>query len=146
MAGDNTAMLLRGIKRGEVVRGQVIVAPGSVAPHTRFQAQVYALRPEEGGRRKPFFNGYRPQFIFRTTDVNGTLLLTDGREMVVPGDSGIMTVELGKPIAMEEGLGFAVREGGKTGAAGSVTKLLDCPGGAPDPSGAPHAFFVVPIN
>ena len=125
MAGDNTAMLLRGVKRGEVVRGHVVVAPGSVAPHTRFEAQVYALRPEEGGRHKPFFTGYRPQFFFRTTDVNGTLSLTDGTEMVMPGDTGIMTVELGKPIAMEEGLGFAVREGGKTVAAGTVRKLLD---------------------
>ena len=118
-------MLLRGVKRGEVVRGHVVVAPGSVAPHTRFEAQVYALRPEEGGRHKPFFTGYRPQFFFRTTDVNGTLSLTDGTEMVMPGDTGIMTVELGKPIAMEEGLGFAVREGGKTVAAGTVRKLLD---------------------
>jgi elongation factor Tu len=125
MAGDNTAMLLRGVKRGEVVRGHVVVAPGSVAPHTRFEAQVYALRPEEGGRHKPFFTGYRPQFFFRTTDVNGTLSLTDGTEMVMPGDTGIMTVELGKPIAMEEGLGFAVREGGKTVAAGTVRNLLD---------------------
>jgi len=120
MAGDNTAMLLRGVKRGEVVRGHVVVAPGSVAPHTRFEAQVYALRPEEGGRHKPFFTAYRPQFFFRTTDVNGTLSLTDGTEMVMPGDTGIMTVELGKPIAMEEGLGFAVREGGRTVAAGTV--------------------------
>jgi elongation factor Tu len=125
MAGDNTAMLLRGVKRGEVVRGHVVVAPGSVAPHARFEAQVYALRPEEGGRHKPFFNGYRPQFFFRTTDVSGTLLFTGDSEMVMPGDTGIMTVELGKPIAMEEGLGFAVREGGKTVAAGTVTTLLD---------------------
>jgi elongation factor Tu len=125
MAGDNTALLLRGIKRGEVVRGHVVVAPGSAEPHTRFEAQVYALRPEEGGRHKPFFNGYRPQFFFRTTDVNGTMLLTDGSEMVLPGDTGIMTIELGKPVAMDEGLGFAVREGGKTVAAGTVTKILD---------------------
>ena len=99
--------------------------PDRSAPHARFEAQVYALRHEEGGRHKPFFTGYRPQFFFRTTDVNGTLLLADGSEMVMPGDTGVMTVELGKPIAMEEGLGFAVREGGKTVAAGTVTKLLD---------------------
>jgi elongation factor Tu len=125
MAGDNTAMLLRGVKRGEVVRGHVVVAPGSVAPHTHFEAQVYALRPQEGGRHKPFFSGYRPQFFFRTTDVNGTLSLIDGSEMVMPGDTAIVTIELGKPIAMEEGLGFAIREGGKTVAAGTVTKLVD---------------------
>jgi elongation factor Tu len=125
MAGDNTAMLLRGIKRGEVVRGHVIGAPGSIAPHARFEAQVYALRADEGGRRKPFFTGYRPQFFFRTTDVNGTLLLGEGSEMVIPGDTATMTVALGKPIAMAEGLGFAVREGGRTVAAGTVTRLLD---------------------
>ena len=125
MAGDNAAMLLRGVKRGEVARGHVVVAPGSVAPHARFEAQVYALRPDEGGRHKPFFNGYRPQFFFRTTDVDGALLLAAGNEMVMPGDTAIMTIELGKPIAMEEGLGFAVREGGRTVAAGTVTKLLD---------------------
>jgi elongation factor Tu len=125
MAGDNTAMLLRGVKRGEVVRGHVVVAPGSVAPHVRFEAQVYALRPEEGGRHTPIFTGYRPQFFFRTTDVNGTMLFTDGTEMVMPGDTGVMSIELGKPIAMEAGLGFAVREGGKTVAAGTVTRLLD---------------------
>jgi elongation factor Tu len=125
MAGDNTAMLLRGVKRGEVVRGHVVVAPGSLAPHARFAAQVYSLRPEEGGRHKPFFDGYRPQFFFRTTDVNGTLLFPPGREMVVPGETVTMTVELGKPVAMEVGLGFAVREGGRTVAAGTVTELLD---------------------
>ena len=125
MAGDNTAMLLRGVKRGEVVRGHVVVAPGSVTPHARFEAQIYALRPEEGGRHKPFFDGYRPQFFFRTTDVNGTLLLTEGSEMVMPGDTALMTVELGKAIAMEPGLGFAVREGGKTVAAGTVVRVLD---------------------
>ena len=113
------------MKRGEVARGHVVVAPGSVAPHGRFEAQVYALRPEEGGRTKPFFDGYRPQFFFRTTDVNGTLRLLDGSEMVAPGDTAMTTVELGKAIAMEVGLGFAVREGGKTVAAGTVTKVLD---------------------
>ena len=125
IAGDNTAMLLRGIKRGEVVRGQVIGAPGSITPHARFEAQIYALRTEEGGRRKPFFGGYRPQFFFRTTDVDGTLILEEGTEMVIPGDTATVPVELGKPIAMDEGLGFAVREGGKTVAAGTVTSLLD---------------------
>ena len=125
MAGDNTAMLLRGIKRGEVVRGHVIGAPGSITPHARFETQLYVLRTEEGGRRKPFFSGYRPQFYFRTTDVDGALALKEGTEMVMPGDTASVTVELGKPIAMEEGLGFAVREGGRTVAAGTVTKLLD---------------------
>jgi elongation factor Tu len=125
MAGDNTAMLLRGVKRGEVVRGHVVVAPGSLTPHARFEAQVYALRPEEGGRHKPFFDGYRPQFFFRTTDVNGALLLAEDSEMVMPGNTATMTVELGKAIAMEAGLGFAVREGGRTVAAGTVTRVLD---------------------
>jgi elongation factor Tu len=125
IAGDNTAMLLRGIKRGEVVRGHVIGAPGSITPHALFEAQIHALRSEEGGRKRPFFSGYRPQFYFRTTDVNGTLLLEDGAEMVMPGDTATMTVELGKAIAMDEGIGFAVREGGRTVAAGSVTRLLD---------------------
>jgi elongation factor Tu len=124
IAGDNAALLLRGLKRDEVVRGQVLAAPGSVAPLQRFEAQVYALRTEEGGRHRPFFSGYRPQFFFRTADVDGTLLLTDGSELVMPGDSARMTVELGKPVALEEGLGFAVREGGKTVAAGTVTRLL----------------------
>ena len=124
MAGGNAALLLRGVKRGEVVRGHVVCAPGSTTPHTRFEPQLYALRPEEGGRHKPFFTGYRPQLFVRTTDVNGTLLLADGSEMVMPGDTAITTVELGKPVAMEEGLGFAVREGGKTVAAGTVIKLL----------------------
>jgi elongation factor Tu len=125
IAGDNTAMLLRGIKRGEVVRGHVIGAPGSITPHARFEAQIKALRTDEGGRHKPFFTGYRPQFYFRTTDVNGTLMLQEGAEMVMPGDTATMTVALGKAIAMDEGLGFAVREGGKTVAAGTVTRLLD---------------------
>jgi elongation factor Tu len=125
LAGDNTAMLLRGIKRGEVVRGHVIGAPGSITPHARFEAQIHALRTDEGGRHKPFFNGYRPQFYFRTTDVNGVLTLTEEREMVMPGDTAVMVVELGKPIAMDQGLSFAVREGGKTVAAGTVTRLLD---------------------
>ncbi len=125
MAGDNTALLLRGVKRGEVARGQVIGAPGSVTPHARCLAEVYVLGRDEGGRHKPFFSGYRPQFYFRTTDINGTLLLGAGHEMVMPGDTAEMTVELGKPIAMEVGLGFAVREGNKTVAAGTVTAVLD---------------------
>jgi elongation factor Tu len=125
MAGDNTALLLRGVKRGQIVRGHVIAAPGSITPHSHFEAQVYALRADEGGRRKPFFTGYRPQFYFRTTDVNGALHLDDGSEMVMPGDTATMTVDLGKPIAMEVGLGFAVREGNKTVAAGTITRLLD---------------------
>jgi elongation factor Tu len=134
MAGDNTAMLLRGVKRGEVGRGHVIGAPRSISPHQRLEAQVYALRTEEGGRHKPFFSGYRPQFFFRTTDVNGALHLEEGSEMVMPGDTATMTVELGKPIAADVGLSFAVREGNKTVAAGTVTKLLDwpaAPGAAP---------------
>jgi elongation factor Tu len=125
LAGDNIALLLRGVKRGEVIRGHVIGAPGTITPHARCLAEVYALRPEEGGRRKPFFSGYRPQFYFRTTNINGALILTEGREMIMPGDTASMTVQLGQPIAMEEGLGFAVREGGKTVAAGTVTEVLD---------------------
>jgi elongation factor Tu len=125
MAGDNTAMLLRGVKRGEVVRGHVVCAPGSITPHTRFEAQIYALRPEEGGRSRPFASGYRPQLFFRTTDVNGTLLLPDGSGVVRPGDTAVLTVELGKPVAMDAGLGFAVREGGRTVAAGTVLRIVD---------------------
>ena len=124
MAGDNTAMLLRGVKRGEVVRGHVIGAPGSITPHARFEAQLYALRTDEGGRHKPFFTGYRPQFYFRTTDVTGSITLPEGTEMVMPGDNTTMTVELGKTIAMDEGLRFAIREGGRTVGAGRVTKIL----------------------
>jgi elongation factor Tu len=125
IAGDNAGILLRGVKRGEVARGQVIAAPSTITPHAIFEAQVYALRADEGGRRKPFFTGYQPQFFFRTTDVNGILTLAQGAEMVMPGDTAIMTVELGKPIAMDEGLGFAVREGGRTVAAGTVSRVLD---------------------
>ncbi|HEV8627484.1 MAG TPA: elongation factor Tu, partial [Acidimicrobiia bacterium] len=124
MAGDNAALLLRGVKRGEVVRGHVISAPGSITPHTRFEGQLYALRSEEGGRHSPFFSGYRPQFFFRTTDVNGSLHLVGDAEMIMPGDTVTVTVDLGKPIAMDEGLGFAVREGGRTVAAGTVTRLI----------------------
>jgi elongation factor Tu len=125
MAGDNAALLLRGVKRGEVERGHVICAPGSTTPHSRFEAQIHALRADEGGRHKPFFTGYKPQLFFRTTDVSGTLLLDAGSEMVMPGDSATVTIELQKPVATEPGLGFAIREGGKTVAAGTVTKLLD---------------------
>jgi elongation factor Tu len=123
-AGDNVGVLLRGIDKDEVERGQVLGAPGSVTPHTEFAAQVYVLSKEEGGRHTPFFNGYRPQFYFRTTDVTGTANLPEGVEMVMPGDNVEMTVQLIAPIAMEEGLRFAIREGGRTVGAGRVTKIL----------------------
>jgi elongation factor Tu len=123
-AGDNVGVLLRGIDKDEVERGQVLAAPGSVTPHTNFEAQVYVLSKDEGGRHTPFFNGYRPQFYFRTTDVTGTAQLPEGVEMVMPGDNVEMTVELIAPIAMEEGLRFAIREGGRTVGAGRVTKIL----------------------
>jgi elongation factor Tu len=124
MAGDNAALLLRGVRREEVVRGQVIAVPGSILPHARFEALLHTLRTDEGGRHRPFFSGYRPQFYFRTADVDGTLLLEAGTQMVMPGDTTSVTVELSRPVALDEGLGFAVREGGKTIAAGSVTRLL----------------------
>ena len=117
-AGDNIGALLRGTKKEEVERGQVLCKPGSITPHTNFEAQVYVLTKEEGGRHKPFFNNYRPQFYFRTTDVTGSITLAEGTEMVMPGDNTAMTVELGKPIAMDEGLRFAIREGGRTVGAG----------------------------
>jgi elongation factor Tu len=123
-AGDNVGLLLRGTKKEEVERGQVVCKPGSITPHTNFEANVYILTKEEGGRHKPFFNNYRPQFYFRTTDVTGAIHLPGGTEMVMPGDTTEMTVELGKPIAMEEGLRFAIREGGRTVGAGRVTKIL----------------------
>jgi elongation factor Tu len=123
-AGDNIGALLRGTKKEEVERGQVLCAPGSITPHTNFEGQVYVLTKEEGGRHKPFFNNYRPQFFFRTTDVTGTVELPKGTEMVMPGDNVTMTVELGKPIAMDEGLRFAIREGGRTVGAGRVTKII----------------------
>ena len=113
-AGDNIGALLRGTKKEEVERGQVLCKPGSITPHTKFEANVYVLNKEEGGRHKPFFTNYRPQFYFRTTDVTGTITLPEGTEMVMPGDNTEMTVELGKPIAMDEGLRFAIREGGRT--------------------------------
>jgi len=124
-AGDNIGVLLRGVNRDEIERGQVLAKPGSITPHTKFEAEVYVLSKEEGGRHTPFFNGYRPQFYFRTTDVTGTVSLPQGTEMVMPGDNVRMTVELITPIAMEEGLRFAIREGGRTVGAGVVTKILE---------------------
>ena len=123
-AGDNIGALLRGIDKENVERGQVLCKPGSITPHTDFVGQVYVLTKEEGGRHKPFFNNYRPQFFFRTTDVTGTIELPSGTEMVMPGDNVEMTVELGKAIAMDEGLRFAIREGGRTVGAGRVTSIL----------------------
>lgn len=125
IAGDNVGLLLRGIGKDEVERGQVVAAPGSITPHTKFKAQVYVLKKEEGGRHTPFFNGYRPQFYFRTTDVTGTIKLPEGVEMVMPGDNIELDVELIAPIAMEEGLRFAIREGGRTVGAGTVTKIIE---------------------
>ncbi|MBX6393517.1 MAG: elongation factor Tu [Burkholderiales bacterium] len=124
-AGDNIGVLLRGTKREEVERGQVLAKPGSITPHTKFQAEVYVLSKEEGGRHTPFFNGYRPQFYFRTTDVTGAVELPAGTEMVMPGDNVQITVTLIAPIAMEEGLRFAIREGGRTVGAGVVTKIIE---------------------
>jgi len=124
-AGDNIGILLRGIKREEVERGQVVAIPGSITPHMKFKAEVYVLTKEEGGRHTPFFTGYRPQFYFRTTDVTGTVKLPEGVEMIMPGDNTNIDVELLTPVAMEEGLRFAIREGGKTVGAGVVTKILE---------------------
>ena len=124
-AGDNIGVLLRGTKREEVERGQVLAKPGSITPHTKFSAEVYVLSKEEGGRHTPFFNGYRPQFYFRTTDVTGSIELPKGTEMVMPGDNIGMVVTLIVPIAMEEGLRFAIREGGRTVGAGVVAKILE---------------------
>lgn len=123
-AGENCGLLLRGIKREDVERGQVVVKPGSITPHTNFEAQVYILAKDEGGRHNPFYSNYRPQFYFRTTDVTGVITLPEGTEMVMPGDNTEMSVELIQPIAMEEGLGFAIREGGRTVGSGRVTKIL----------------------
>ena len=123
-AGDNIGALLRGIEKDEVQRGQVLAAPGSITPHTEFEAQVYVLTKDEGGRHKPFFANYRPQFYFRTTDITGAVTLPAGTEMCMPGDNTEMTVELINPIAMDEGLRFAIREGGRTVGAGRVTKIL----------------------
>ena len=123
-AGDNVGVLLRGTKREEVERGQVLCKPGSINPHTKFEAEVYVLTKEEGGRHTPFFKGYRPQFYFRTTDVTGAVELPEGTEMVMPGDNIKIVVELIAPIAMEQGLRFAIREGGKTVGAGVVAKVI----------------------
>ncbi|MDK1037835.1 MAG: elongation factor Tu [Actinomycetota bacterium] len=123
-AGDNVGLLLRGIGKDDVERGQVVAAPGSITPHTEFECNVYVLTKDEGGRQNPFFDGYRPQFYFRTTDVTGSVSLPEGTEMVMPGDNTEMTVVLGKPIAMDLGLRFAIREGGRTVGAGRVTKIL----------------------
>jgi elongation factor Tu len=122
-AGDNIGALLRGTKKEDVERGQVLAKPGSITPHTQFAAQVYVLTKDEGGRHTPFFSNYRPQFYFRTTDITGSIVLPEGVEMVMPGDNTEMTVELIAPIAMEEGLRFAIREGGRTVGAGRVTKI-----------------------
>jgi elongation factor Tu len=124
MAGDNVGLLLRGTEKEDVERGQVVSKPGSITPHTKFKAEVYILTKEEGGRHTPFFNGYRPQFYFRTTDVTGVGQLPGGVEMVMPGDNVNLQVELITPIAMDKGLRFAIREGGRTVGAGTVTEIL----------------------
>lgn len=124
-AGDNIGALLRGVQRAEIERGQVLAKPGSITPHTKFEAEVYVLTKEEGGRHTPFFNGYRPQFYFRTTDVTGNIELEEGTEMVMPGDNAKFKIELITPIAMEEGLRFAIREGGRTVGAGVVSKIIE---------------------
>ena len=123
-AGDNAGILLRGVERKDVERGQVLAKPGSITPHTKFTAQIYVLTKEEGGRHTPFFNNYRPQFYFRTTDVTGSIKLEAGREMVMPGDNITLEVELIAPIAMDKGLKFAIREGGRTVGAGNVSNII----------------------
>jgi len=125
MAGDNAGILLRGVEKKDVIRGQVLSAPGSIHPHTKFEAQIYVLSEKEGGRHSPFFSGYRPQFYFRTTDITGSVTLTDGVEMVKPGDNVKIVGELIHPIAMDEGLKLAIREGGRTIASGQVTKIIE---------------------
>jgi elongation factor Tu len=125
VAGDNVGLLLRGVERKEVERGQVVAKPGTITPHTRFKAEVYVLRKEEGGRHTPFFTGYRPQFYFRTTDVTGNVTLAEGAEMVMPGDNVSLAVELITPIALERGVRFAIREGGRTVGAGTVTEIME---------------------
>lgn len=125
LPGDNIGVLLRGVGKDDVERGQVLAKPGSIKPHTKFKAEVYVLKKEEGGRHTPFFNGYRPQFYFRTTDVTGVVKLPEGVEMVMPGDNVELEVELIKPVALEEGLRFAIREGGRTVGAGVVTKIIE---------------------
>src|SRR5690606_33249769 len=124
-AGDNVGCLLRGAKREDVERGQVLAAPGSITPHTKFKAEAYILTKDEGGRHTPFFTNYRPQFYFRTTDVTGTVALPEGTEMVMPGDNVTMEVSLIAPIAMDEGLRFAIREGGRTVGAGVVASIIE---------------------
>jgi len=124
-AGDNVGCLLRGVERDEVMRGQVLAKPGSIKPHTKFEGEVYVLSKEEGGRHTPFFTGYRPQFYIRTTDVTGTANLPEGVEMVMPGDNITMTIELITPVALDEGLRFAIREGGRTVGAGVITTILE---------------------
>jgi elongation factor Tu len=124
-AGDNIGALLRGVKREDIQRGQVLAAPGSITPHTKFKAQVYVLSKDEGGRHTPFVNGYRPQFYFRTTDVTGVITLPEGVEMVMPGDNTEMECKLITPIAMEEGLRFAIREGGRTVGAGAISAIIE---------------------
>jgi elongation factor Tu len=123
-AGDNVGCLLRGVKREEIERGQVLAKPGSITPHTKFKSEVYVLKKEEGGRHTPFFSGYRPQFYFRTTDVTGVAHLPEGTEMVMPGDNVQMEIELIQPIAMDQGLRFAIREGGRTVGSGIVTEVI----------------------
>jgi elongation factor Tu len=124
-AGDNVGCLLRGTKREEIERGQVLCAPGSITPHTKFKAEVYCLKKEEGGRHTPFFSGYRPQFYFRTTDVTGSAQLLGDAEMCMPGDNARLSIELQKPIALDDGVRFAIREGGRTVGSGVVTKVLE---------------------
>ena len=124
VAGDNIGVLLRGVEKEDVERGQVLAKPGSIKPHTKFKGEVYILSKEEGGRHTPFFNGYRPQFYLRTTDVTGTLNLNEGVEMIMPGDNTSVTVQLIAPVALEKGARFAIREGGRTVGAGSVTEII----------------------
>jgi len=125
IAGDNIGVLLRGVEKRDIERGMVVAAPGSITPHRRFRAEVYVLKKEEGGRHTPFFSGYRPQFYFRTTDVTGTIKLPEGVEMVIPGDNTNFEVELITPVALEKGLRFAIREGGRTVGAGVVTEIIE---------------------
>jgi elongation factor Tu len=125
IAGDNVGLLLRGVKKEDIERGQVLAAPGSVTPHTKFECEVYVLSKEEGGRHTPFFSGYRPQFFFRTTDVTGAATLLGGAEMCMPGDNVKLEVEMGKQIALGEGSRFAIREGGRTVGSGVVTNILE---------------------
>jgi elongation factor Tu len=124
MAGDNAGLLLRGIAKEDVERGMVLAKPGSITPHTKFKAEIYVLSKDEGGRHTPFFNGYRPQFYFRTTDVTGVAKLPEGTEMVMPGDNVALEIDLITPVAMEKGLRFAIREGGRTVGAGTISEII----------------------